>query len=49
MSNESKIFRFNLSDDIMQRITQFAKIHQYDDRKNYKEAWNTWIEDNENE
>jgi hypothetical protein len=28
----TKIFRYKLSDDIMLNITQFAKIHQYDDR-----------------
>lgn len=41
-NNNSKIFRFKLSDDIMLLITQFAKIHQYDDRHSYKEAWEIW-------
>ena len=42
VSNSSKIFRFKLSDDIMLLITQFAKMHQYDDRHSYKEAWENW-------
>ena len=40
--NKSKIFRFKLSDEIMLLITQFAKMHQYDDRHAYKEAWEDW-------
>ena len=41
--NTSKIFRFKLSDDILLLITQFAKMHQYDDRHTYKEAWTRWL------
>ena len=41
-----KIFRYKLSDNIMSLITQFAKIHQYDDRHSYKDAWlNQWLND----
>jgi hypothetical protein len=39
----TKIFRYKLSDDIMTNITQFAKIHQLDDRHQYKEAWTRWL------
>jgi hypothetical protein len=28
----------------MDSITQFAKIHQFDDRHTYKEAWEVWLE-----
>jgi hypothetical protein len=41
-SINNKVFRFNLSEDIMQMITRFAKTHQYDDRHTYKEAWQNW-------
>jgi hypothetical protein len=41
-----QIFRYKLSDNIMSLITQFAKIHQYDDRHSYKDAWlNQWLND----
>jgi hypothetical protein len=41
-----KVFRYKLSDNIMLLITQFAKIHQYDDRHSYKDAWlNQWLND----
>jgi hypothetical protein len=39
----SKIFRYKLSDDILLNITQFAKIHQFDDRHMYKDAWLIWL------
>ena len=42
------IYRFKFTEEFMKHLYNFSKIHQYDDRKNYKEAWNTWIEDNEN-
>ena len=34
--------RFNLSTDIIEKISYFAKLHQFDDRKDYKEAWELW-------
>lgn len=40
--NNIKIFRYKLSEDIMKLITRFAKMHQYDDRHTYKEAWQSW-------
>lgn len=43
----SKIFRYKLSDTIMTSITQFAHIHQFDDRHQYKEAWTYWLKDNQ--
>ena len=40
------IFRYKLSDDLMALISQFAKIHQYDDRHSYKDAWeHQWLND----
>jgi len=42
----TKIFRYKLSDDILPIITQFAKIHQLDDRHSYKEAWEVWLNEN---
>ena len=42
------IYRFKLSDDIIEIVTHFAKIHQHDERKQYKESWKKWCDDNEN-
>jgi len=47
METTSKIFRFKLSDDILLLITQFAKMHQYDDRHSYKDAWQIWAKEHE--
>ena len=40
-----QVFRYKMSDEIMQLVTHFAKIHQYDDRHSYKEAWGQWLEE----
>lgn len=48
MENQNnKIFRFKLNDELMLLITQFAKMHQYDDRHSYKEAWQLWTKSEE--
>ena len=41
------VYRFKFTDKVTESITQFAKIHQFDDRHDYKEAWNEWLEENE--
>lgn len=46
IEKNTKIFRYKLSDDILSIVTQFAKIHQLDDRHSYKEAWNVLLNDN---
>ena len=40
------IYRYKFSNDIMEIITEFSKIHQFDERKIYKESWGKWVEDN---
>jgi hypothetical protein len=42
------IYRYKFTDDFTNELFKFAKIHQYDDRKVFKEAWNLWIEENDN-
>lgn len=41
------IYRYKFTDDFTVELFKFSKIHQYDERKAFKEAWNIWIEDNE--
>lgn len=43
---QQPIFRFKLKDDIVEMINRFAKIHQFDDRKTYKEEWSKWFNEN---
>lgn len=40
------IYRFKFCNDIMDLITEFSKVHQFDDRKIYKEKWSEWLEEN---
>ncbi len=41
------IFRYKFSEEFTNQLYQFSKIHQYDHRKDFKEAWNIWIEEND--
>jgi hypothetical protein len=38
-----KTFRFVLSNEVVECISEFAKVHQYDDRKFFKEEWEKWV------
>lgn len=42
-----QIFRFKFTEEIMTELNKFAKIHQYDHRKDFKEAWLIWTEEND--
>jgi hypothetical protein len=41
------IYRFKFTEQFMEELYQFSKIHQYDDRKDFKEAWKIWTEENQ--
>jgi hypothetical protein len=41
-----KIYRYKFSDDFIEELYKFSKIHQYDHRRDFKEAWELWIDDN---
>jgi hypothetical protein len=43
---DHKIFRFKFTDEFMEDLYKFSKIHQYDHRKEFKEAWLIWIDEN---
>ena len=45
---ESKnIFRFKFSQPFCVCLSEFSKLHQYDDRNTYKESWKLWVENNQ--
>jgi len=46
---QKKTFRFEFTEDIMDAIKQFAIVHQYDERKMYKEQWSNWYNENKEE
>ncbi len=41
------IYRYKFTNDFTNELYKFSKIHQYDHRKDFKEAWESWTEDNE--
>jgi hypothetical protein len=41
------IYRYKFIEEFTNELYKFSKIHQYDHRKDFKEAWNIWVEDNQ--
>lgn len=39
------IYRFKFTQAFMDELYKFSKIHQYDDRKLFKESWTNWLEE----
>lgn len=46
-NNEVPIFRFNFSEEFNKELGYFAKLHKHEDRIEFKENWQEWIEENE--
>ena len=44
--NKHPVFRFKFSQRFIDEIYVFSKVHQYDSRHDFKDAWNTWTENN---
>ena len=40
-----QIYRYQFTESFMVELYNFSKIHQYDDRKEFKSAWNSWAEE----
>jgi hypothetical protein len=39
-------FRFSFSPEFAEHLETFAKMHQYDDRHTFKDAWKEWSNEN---
>ncbi|MDC1151619.1 hypothetical protein OAS95_03510 [Pelagibacteraceae bacterium] len=39
--------RYKFAKEVTDMLSDFAKLHQYDGSKDYKEAWNNWIKEEE--
>jgi hypothetical protein len=46
-NNNINIYRYKLAPNILQQLLEFAKLHQYDDRIDFKENWMQWLKENE--
>ena len=42
-----RVLRFEFSNALIDALKAFTEIHQYDDRKTYKEAWTAWLANHE--
>lgn len=42
-----KVYRHKFSTDVVKSLFEFSKLHQYENKKIYKESWETWVKDNE--
>jgi hypothetical protein len=42
------IYRYKFTNEFTNELFKFSKVHQYDHRKDFKEAWEKWTEDNDN-
>jgi hypothetical protein len=40
------IYRYKFTNEFTDELYKFSKVHQYDHRKDFKEAWKIWTEDN---
>ena len=47
--NNFNTFRFKIDENLVNLLTRFAYEHQFDNRKDFKEAWKLWVENNEKE
>ena len=41
------IYRYKFTEELTAELFKFSKLHQYDHRKDFKEAWTIWLENNE--
>jgi len=44
--NNVNIYRYKFTNEFTDELFKFSKIHQYDHRKDFKEAWEKWMEEN---
>jgi hypothetical protein len=44
--NIINIYRYKFTNEFTEELFKFSKIHQYDHRKDFKEAWEIWTDNN---
>ncbi|MAP67494.1 MAG: hypothetical protein CMF80_07340 [Candidatus Marinimicrobia bacterium] len=45
MSSQKKIWRYKLDEKIFEELKYFAKLHEHNDRDDFKKAWEEWIKE----
>ena len=41
------IYRYKFTNEFIEELYKFSKIHQYDHRKDFKDAWEKWVDEND--
>lgn len=44
-TTSTSVYRYKLQPHIVMAVTRFAKMHQHDKRRDYKDAWKLWCEE----
>lgn len=44
--NSKTIYRFKLSPDIVDLVTNFSKLHMYSSRQIFRDKWKEWLDEN---
>jgi hypothetical protein len=47
VANATNIYRYTFMNTFTDELFKFSKIHQYDHRKDFKDAWTIWLEEND--
>lgn len=47
-NKQLKVFRFKFSEKIIENIKEFSRIHKFDEKDDFKDAWELWCKNNEN-
>jgi len=46
LKHKITIYRYKFINEFMDDLYKFSKIHQYDNRKDFKESWKIWVDEN---
>ena len=46
IKNNVTIYRYKFTNEFINELYKFSKIHQYDHRKDFKESWKIWVDEN---
>ena len=45
-NNTLNIYRYKFTNEFTEELFKFSKVHQYDHRHDFKDAWKVWMDDN---
>jgi len=45
-TTQTPIYRYEFTQEFIENLSRFSKIHQYDDRHVFKESWDSWTQEN---